>query len=135
MEKAKEERGAKTCPVCGGKFVTGDRRRKYCSPECRVKAANARQREYNREHKDRISLYQRKYRESHREERKAYSREYYRKNKDKINAYQREYRRRRGIGAAETKIGDLAFGFGEKPENCGFKGPCLECPYPECVED
>lgn len=103
----------KACLVCGKEFSPTGHNQKYCSPECRGEAIKARRREHYRRHKDEIN---------------AYHREYHMRNKDRINARQREYWRRRKDELNARRRG-------EKPKGCGFGGSCLECPYPECVEE
>lgn len=126
------------------------RRREYRREH--TEEVRARSREYYRKHKDRIALHQWEYRERHKDEIRAREREYRARNRERIREYHNWYRNggcveimaRGSAGAAKKAEEPGEWGrdwmetsrlADEKPENCLFGGSCLECPYPECVED
>lgn len=137
----------KVCAVCGKGFVPTGSNQRYCSPECRKRTVSAQRREYYRRHKEEINARNREYHLRNKGRLNARSRRYWHEHKDEINARRRERRRERREEAnardrehrrergAEREIRGLACELPEKPDGCGFEGSCLECPYPECVEE
>lgn len=55
----------RTCPVCGKKFKPKHHNHKLCSPECALERKRQRDRNFRREHADRIRAQKHEYYEEH----------------------------------------------------------------------
>lgn len=108
----------RVCLMCGTEFEPTSPTQKYCVDCGKV---NRRKNELKAalRYQERHPEKRREYYRINRERLLEYQHEYYKANRERLNERQREYRRKNV----------------EKPLGCKFEGSCLECPYPECVEE